>query len=883
MRTVSFYSYKGGTGRTLVLANVGVLAARLGLKVVLVDLDLEAPGLPYKFPAETFNGPGVVEWMTVEPRPELDTLLHRAAVPDPFLPNGSLILITASDKPSRRYLQAVRDVQTQSANQAGAALLGLKDAIAADLAPDLLLLDSRTGITTTNAITTRVLADDIAVVTLNTPEQLDGTREVLRSLTPLKRPADEQSPVGLYVLVSRVHRPTEAGAEHEERIRRSVEDFLTEPAVPLATTIAQPRISLLHNDAEIANREDLLMARADGLSSRMLHLDYVEFFDQLLGDQGIKLRDTALGRATSDDQRAAWERFFGLADAVGERGAPARVPDVLVSEIRGARPISKVVAELRRESAHTPVELVNLGRALHEYGSTLHAAGKFEEAEAQLLESDETFARALAADPTVTNQAGDRHASIRSAAVYGRMLALATLSDVYKSENNPSAAVSVLRRAVDIATSDPNRSPNVKALEGQLWAMQGILLTQLGDLSMAADAVERGISVLMPTFGYGRALASWYRPELDPHRHNGQSVAVMLELLATISMRRGDVDTAVDLAQTSVAIRQQYFDEAPTPQNGVGVAKSLNNLGNHLRIARRHDDAEAPFREAVGILRRYAADDSANVELLATALEGLAAALGELGQFNLALSTAEEALHYRRDVVEFGGGELRQRHALASALNNVSTQYGALDRYAESAERAQEAVDLLVATRDSREDLELFAAAQNNLALSSYRAGDMNVALQAALESVRTNEELLDVSPSWQRTQLVRALLNLSLIHHGADHHRDAAIAAQRAAQLARDLSPSDPELYANCLGILTSRLLAAGEPSAATESGREATAETRRLFENGKADAATLATTLNVWASALHANGERDAAADVAAEARRIFSSAVFPIPPET
>src|SRR4051794_13247188 len=40
----TFYSYKGGVGRSMALANVAVLLARSGKKVLVVDWDLEAPG-----------------------------------------------------------------------------------------------------------------------------------------------------------------------------------------------------------------------------------------------------------------------------------------------------------------------------------------------------------------------------------------------------------------------------------------------------------------------------------------------------------------------------------------------------------------------------------------------------------------------------------------------------------------------------------------------------------------------------------------------------------------------------------------------------------------------------------------------------------------------
>jgi cellulose biosynthesis protein BcsQ len=46
---VTFYSWKGGVGRTMVLANVAVQLARMGSTVLVVDWDLEAPGLERYF------------------------------------------------------------------------------------------------------------------------------------------------------------------------------------------------------------------------------------------------------------------------------------------------------------------------------------------------------------------------------------------------------------------------------------------------------------------------------------------------------------------------------------------------------------------------------------------------------------------------------------------------------------------------------------------------------------------------------------------------------------------------------------------------------------------------------------------------------------------
>ena len=45
MYIVTFYSYKGGTGRTMAMVNVAMELIAQGSSVLMVDFDLEAPGL----------------------------------------------------------------------------------------------------------------------------------------------------------------------------------------------------------------------------------------------------------------------------------------------------------------------------------------------------------------------------------------------------------------------------------------------------------------------------------------------------------------------------------------------------------------------------------------------------------------------------------------------------------------------------------------------------------------------------------------------------------------------------------------------------------------------------------------------------------------------
>ena len=49
MKTIVFHSYKGGVGRTITLANMAMVLSRLGKRVIVLDLDVDAPGMHNKF------------------------------------------------------------------------------------------------------------------------------------------------------------------------------------------------------------------------------------------------------------------------------------------------------------------------------------------------------------------------------------------------------------------------------------------------------------------------------------------------------------------------------------------------------------------------------------------------------------------------------------------------------------------------------------------------------------------------------------------------------------------------------------------------------------------------------------------------------------------
>ncbi|MBN1902557.1 P-loop NTPase [Candidatus Sumerlaeota bacterium] len=49
LKVIAFWSYKGGTGRSLACANTAYTLARMGKNVAVLDADIDAPGILYKF------------------------------------------------------------------------------------------------------------------------------------------------------------------------------------------------------------------------------------------------------------------------------------------------------------------------------------------------------------------------------------------------------------------------------------------------------------------------------------------------------------------------------------------------------------------------------------------------------------------------------------------------------------------------------------------------------------------------------------------------------------------------------------------------------------------------------------------------------------------
>jgi len=190
MKTITFYSYKGGVGRSLALANMATRLAEFGKRVSIIDFDLEAPGLPVKFEKE-IKLPiknGIVDYIYeyankgILPEKIIDYSLNFE-----LKGNKNITLIPAGNIEADDYWQKLSSIDWynlvfQNANSISF-FLDLKQKIKKELDPDFLLIDSRTGISEMSGITISLLADDIVIVSANNKENLTGSKRIIENLS----------------------------------------------------------------------------------------------------------------------------------------------------------------------------------------------------------------------------------------------------------------------------------------------------------------------------------------------------------------------------------------------------------------------------------------------------------------------------------------------------------------------------------------------------------------------------------------------------------------------------------------------------------------------------------------------------------------------------
>ena len=187
MYVTTFYSFKGGVGRTMALVNAAVELARRGRRVLAVDFDLEAPGLdtfdifPSKSPV-----PGIIdffrEYLASGQAPEVANFVGKS--PGFGDCNGELwVMPSGAQKETYAADFSQIDWGELYEKRDGYLLFeDLKRQWEHFIRPDYVLIDSRTGHTDTGGICTRQLPDAVAIFFFPNEQNLRGLTKVVRDI-----------------------------------------------------------------------------------------------------------------------------------------------------------------------------------------------------------------------------------------------------------------------------------------------------------------------------------------------------------------------------------------------------------------------------------------------------------------------------------------------------------------------------------------------------------------------------------------------------------------------------------------------------------------------------------------------------------------------------
>jgi cellulose biosynthesis protein BcsQ len=199
MYVVTFYSFKGGVGRTMALVNVAAELAKQGRKVLMVDFDLEAPGLSdFELIPKEGKKPGLVEFIaTYTATNEVPDVKHYLYCSNKFQETEDRLWVMPAGCHNGDYQSLFSSINWTDLYEKKNGYLLMEDLRAqwqSALEPDYVFIDSRTGYTDIAGICTRQLPDAVCMLFTPNKQNLTGLTRITSEIKMQKGTPGLRSP-----------------------------------------------------------------------------------------------------------------------------------------------------------------------------------------------------------------------------------------------------------------------------------------------------------------------------------------------------------------------------------------------------------------------------------------------------------------------------------------------------------------------------------------------------------------------------------------------------------------------------------------------------------------------------------------------------------------
>lgn len=312
--------------------------SQLNKKVCIIDFDLDAPGLRFKFLKDyALSQPinkGIVDYIhEFSSKGNLPKQIRDYTID--LIPNDveseKIQFISAGDIHSPEYWKKLSMINWASMfyskeGQGVKFFLDLKAKIETELDPDYLLIDSRTGITDISGITLRILADEIVVLAINNKENLWGSKKIIQSINIQHNVFNKDIKVR-FILTRLPYTESPQDKEKEflviQNVRKEFENELQ---------LTNFDMSVIHTDRELEENESLIFIK-NNLSEDIhtspqedkrstLWKDYLTLFEKLTeadsfpGDKYSNLKEAQLEYGMALNQKSLNKKLTHLNNAI---------------------------------------------------------------------------------------------------------------------------------------------------------------------------------------------------------------------------------------------------------------------------------------------------------------------------------------------------------------------------------------------------------------------------------------------------------------------------------------------------------------------------------------------------------------------------------------